>query len=152
MQQDTLSDAELDALCIRWAVWCNMHRLLAPPVPKGILARMQPGKVRAAPNIALSAELSRFNTAVSAQPDTPAKTSFVIFYCYPARSVKEAAAAMHISRDAFYKRVRRFRRAAYRAAATLEHAARVQNGIYSAQRNEGQRARGTVAGLGAEAR
>lgn len=149
---DKPSDAELDALCIRWAVWCNMHRLLAPPVPKGILARMQPGRVRPAPNIGLSAELSRFNTAVTAQPDTPAKTSFVIFYCYPARSVKEAAAALHISRDAFYKRVRRFRRLAYRAAAALEHTARVQNGIHSAQRNDGQRISMSPAQQGASAR
>jgi hypothetical protein len=57
-----------------------------------------------------------------AQPDGDAKLSFLIFYLHPARSVKEAAFAQGITRDAFYKRVRHFRRRAYRAMLTLEAA------------------------------
>lgn len=113
-------DSELDTLSQNWATWHREHGLIAPPIPKNILARMQPGKVRPAPRIGLSAELSLFNTAITAQPDSPAKTSFLIYYLHPARSVKEAAAAQHITRDAFYKRVRRFRRTAYRAMLALD--------------------------------
>lgn len=117
---DDLADADLHALCLRWADWHREHGMLAPPIPKNILARMQPAKVRPAPHIGLSPTLSLLNTAINAQDDGPAKTSFLLFYLVPARSVKESAAAMEISRDGFYRRVRRFRRKAYRAALSLE--------------------------------
>ncbi|WP_228939227.1 hypothetical protein [Paraburkholderia saeva] len=91
-------------------------------MPSSILARMQPGSVRKVPDAALSAELVTFNVAVNAQPDSDAKISFLIFYLYPARSVKEAAYAQGITRDAFYRRVRRFRRRVYRAMLALEAA------------------------------
>jgi hypothetical protein len=113
-------DRQLDLFCLRWAAWCRTRRFLgAPRVPPSILARMQPGRVREAPDAEMSAELSAFNTAVSAQPDSPAKVSFLLFYLHPARSVKEAAFAQGITRDAFYRRVRRFRRHAYRSAIAL---------------------------------
>jgi hypothetical protein len=117
---DDLGDSDLHALCLRWAEWHREHGLIAPPIPKNILARMQPAKIRPAPHIGLSPVLSIFNTAINAQDDSPAKIAFLLFYLAPARSVKEAAAAMEISRDGFYRRVRRFRRKAYRAALSLE--------------------------------
>lgn len=123
------TDAALDVLCARWVTWHRMHSLLAPPVPKSILARMQPGKVRQPPTIGLSRELTLFNLAVNAQPDSPAKISFLLFYMHPARSVKEAASAQGISRDAFYRRVRRFRRRAYNAAVLLERGTQLQSDI-----------------------
>lgn len=118
--REDLGDSELHALCLRWADWHRQHGLIAPPVPKNILARMQPAKVRQAPRVGLSPVLSTFNTAISAQDDSPAKISFLIFYLYPARSVKEAAAAQDITPDGFYRRVRRFRRKVYRTALALE--------------------------------
>jgi hypothetical protein len=117
---DDLADSELHALCLRWADWHRQHGLIAPPIPKNILARMQPAKIRPAPHIGLSPVLSIFNTAISAQDDGPAKTAFLLFYLVPARSVKEAAAAQEITRDGFYRRVRRFRRKVYRTALALE--------------------------------
>lgn len=118
-----VSDTELDALCLRWAAWSRTRRFLgAPRVPPSILSQMQPARVREAPDAPMSAELSAFNTAVAAQPDNPAKISFLIYYLHPARSVKEAAHAQGITRDAFYKRVRHFRRRAYRAMQELEAA------------------------------
>lgn len=118
---DDLADSDLHHLCLRWAQWHREHGMIAPPVPKNILARMMPAKVRPAPRVGLSPVLSLFNTAVNAQPDSPSKTSFVLFYLVPARSVKEAASAMEITRDGFYRRIRRFRRRAYNAALALEH-------------------------------
>jgi hypothetical protein len=132
--RDELSDGELDALCLRWAAWSRTRRLFgAPRVPKNILARMQPGPLREAPDAPTSAKLSAFNMAVAAQPDSDAKLSFLVYYLHPARSVKEAAYALGITRDAFYKRVRHFRRRAYRAMLALEAAndadrARIQRG------------------------
>jgi hypothetical protein len=117
---DDLADGDLHALCLRWADWHREHGLIGPPIPKNILARMQPGKVRLAPRVGLSPTLSLLNTAINAQDDSAAKIAFLIFYLYPARSVKEAAAAQAISRDGFYRRVRRFRRRAYTAALNLD--------------------------------
>jgi hypothetical protein len=118
---DDLGETDLHHLCLRWAEWHREHGLIAPPIPKNILARMQPARVRPAPRVGLSPALSLFNTAINAQPDNDAKTSFLIFYLHPARSVKEAAAAQEITRDGFYRRVRRFRRRAYNTALQLEH-------------------------------
>ena len=70
-----------------------------------------------------------FNLAINAQPDSPAKVSFLLFYMYPARSVKEAAAAQGITRDAFYRRVRRFERRAYNASILLERSTRLHSDI-----------------------
>jgi hypothetical protein len=120
---DDLADADLHALCLRWAEWHREHGLLVPPIPKNILARYQPSKVRPAPYIGFSPALSLFNTAINAQDDSPAKNAFLLFYLVPARSVKESAAALEISRDGFYRRVRRFRRKAYNTALALEKSA-----------------------------
>jgi hypothetical protein len=120
---DDLADADLHAFCLRWAEWHREHGLLVPPIPKNILARYQPSRVRPAPHVGFSPALSLFNTAINAQDDSPAKTAFLLFYLVPARSVKESAAAMEISRDGFYRRVRRFRRKAYNTALTLEKSA-----------------------------
>jgi hypothetical protein len=117
---EDLADADLHALCLRWADWHREHSMLVPPIPKNILARYQPAKVRPAPHIGLSPVLSMFNTAINAQDDSPAKVSFLLFYLVPARSVKESAAAMEITRDGFYRRVKRFRRKVYRTALSLE--------------------------------
>lgn len=126
-----LTDRELDTLCQRWAVWHREHGLIAPPIPKNILARMQPARVRPAPRVGLSAECSLLNTAITAQDDSPAKISFLIYYLHTTRSVKEAAAAQGVTRDAFYRRVRRFRRKAHRAMLALEAAAASVNVLHS---------------------
>ena len=118
-----MTDAQLHLLCLRWAMWSRSRRWFAPPpMVRSILGRMQPGKVRPPFNAELSPEMSFLNLAITAQPDSPAKTSFLVFYVFPARSVKEAAAAQGVSRDAFYRRVRRFRRRAWHAARALMQA------------------------------
>jgi hypothetical protein len=66
---------------VRRAAWCHTRRFLgALRVPENILAQILPSRVREAPNAELSAEPSIFNTAVNAQPDSPAKVSFVLLY------------------------------------------------------------------------
>jgi hypothetical protein len=96
---------------------------------KGILARLQPGKLRNAPVVWLSSEMSLFNTAINAQPDDDTRRTFLIYYLFPARSVKELSDACALSDDAIYKRLRTFRKRAYRAAIRLDEvnrAARLQ--------------------------
>jgi hypothetical protein len=124
-----MRDAELHCFCLRWAAWHRAHGLIAPPMQKGILARLQPGKQRNAPVVWLSAEMSLFNLAVNSQPDDDTRRTFLIYYLHPTRSVKELAGACQLSDDAIYKRLRTFRKRAYRAAVRLDavnRAARLQ--------------------------
>ncbi|MEM5326863.1 hypothetical protein VSR34_09680 [Paraburkholderia sp. JHI2823] len=120
--RDDLTDSQIDELAHRWAAWSRTRRFFAPSIPKNVLAQMQPGRVRPVPDPELSAELALFNTAIAAQGDSPAKISFLIHYLALSRCTKEAAAAQGITRDAFYRRVRRFRRRAYRSMQALEAA------------------------------
>ena len=127
--RETLSDQQLHLFCLRWAAWHRAHGLIAPPMQRGILARLQPGKLRNAPVVWLSSEMSLFNLAVNSQPDDDTRKTFLIYYLYPARSVKEMADACALSDDAIYKRLRTFRKRAYRAAVRLDEvnrAARLQ--------------------------
>lgn len=127
--RENMRDAELHCFCLRWAAWVRAHGLIAPPMQKGILARLQPGKQRNAPVVWLSAEMSLFNLAVNSQPDDDTRRTFLIYYLHPARSVKELADACQLSDDAIYKRLRTFRKRAYRAAVRLDavnRAARLQ--------------------------
>ena len=118
--RETLSDQQLHLFCLRWAAWHRAHGLIAPPMQKGILARLQPGKIKNAPVVVLSSEMSLFNMAVNAQPDNDTRKTFLIYYLFPARSVKELADACQLSDDAIYKRLRTFRKRAYRAAVRLD--------------------------------
>lgn len=127
--RETLSEQQLHLFCLRWAAWHRAHGLIAPPMQKGILARLQPGKIRHAPVVWLSSEMSLFNMAINAQPDNDTRRTFLIYYLFPARSVKELASACQLSDDAIYKRLRTFRKRVYRAAVRLDdinRAARLQ--------------------------
>lgn len=106
---------ELDEFCSRWAQWHVGCRRWAPPVPSNILARMQPSKVREAPDAALSADMSYFNLAVLAQDEGTGKRAFYIYYLLPGANIKVAADYLGVSRNTFYKTLKTFRARAYRS-------------------------------------
>ena len=106
---------ELDLFATQWSAWHRSRRLFAPPVPQNILARMRPQPVREAPDAILSSDLSIFNLAVLAQPESQAKFIFYLFYLYEARNIKAIAAEMGFSTSYFYRLLREFREKAYRS-------------------------------------
>jgi hypothetical protein len=106
---------ELHLFASRWAQWHCQCRRWAPPVPANILARMQPSKVREAPETELSADLSYFNLAVLAQEECTGKRAFYIFYLLPGANIKVAADYLGVSRNTFYKTLKTFRARAYRS-------------------------------------
>jgi hypothetical protein len=106
-------DQALHSFCEAWAHWHRSRRLFAPPVPANILARLQSHKVLPPPDAVMSADFSYFNLAILAQPESDEKMAFYLFYIYRLRNIKRLAAEMNVTRDAFYKRVKRFSEAAY---------------------------------------
>lgn len=99
----------------RWAFWHIQCRRWAPPIPANILARMQPSKIREAPDVELSADLSYFNLAVLAQEECTGKRAFYIFYLLPGANIKVAADYLGVSRNTFYRSLKLFRARAYRS-------------------------------------
>jgi hypothetical protein len=114
-------DASLHELCIRWVGWTIQHHRLARPVTPGILARMQPARLKPPPEIPLSPTLSVLNTAITAADDCPGKQAFLLFYL-TADKTRDIAHLTGCTRDALYKRVRAFRRRVYLAALRMEAA------------------------------
>lgn len=107
--------AALHEFSSRWAQWHVSCRRWAPPVPANILARMQPSKIREAPDVELSADLSYFNLAVLAQEECTGKKAFYIFYLLPGANIKVAADYLGVSRNTFYRSLKLFRARAYRS-------------------------------------
>lgn len=113
---ETLNEQqELHLFSSRWAQWHQQCRRWAPPVPANILARMQPSKVREAPETELSADLSYFNLAVLAQEECQAKDIFYLYYIHRVKNIKAVAAEMKISPSYFYRQLREFRAKSYRS-------------------------------------
>jgi hypothetical protein len=106
---------EQHQFCLRWAEWHRSRRLFAPPIPKNILARMQPSKARMPPDAILSADLSYFNLSLLAQPEGKGKLAIYYFYIHQLRPIKLVAEDMGFSAQAFYKSMRKTRGEAFRA-------------------------------------
>jgi len=87
---------------------------------EGVLARLQPSKNVAIPDAALSAELSFLNMAILGMEDTKDKAAFLAFYKYRIKNIKRYAGITNVSRQTFYKNVKRFRKAAYMRAKFLQ--------------------------------
>ncbi|VVD74684.1 hypothetical protein PAQ31011_00804 [Pandoraea aquatica] len=120
-----MTDQDLSSFCLEYGVWCRTRRLLAPPVPVGILARLQPRKFASEiPDAPMSAEMAYFNMAVHALSDELPECGicFTLYHVHGFRPVKVLAAAMGVSTRTFYDRVQRFSRKALRLALVIERA------------------------------
>lgn len=121
---DGPSDAELHALCERWARWCQTRRYYGRnSLPPSILGRLtSPGTGRSidgGPDAECSAELAAFHLAVLAQPSGKARQVFELHYLHRVRNVKVAAHQLHVSRRHWYRLLNDFRRAAYTASVPI---------------------------------
>lgn len=119
-----MNDKELHAYCEDWFQWCMTRRYFVPPGSKNILARMQPTKIRPAPDAILSAELSYFNMGIHALADMGDADAdcFVQYYFYRVRNIKKVADEMKIGRRTFYDRLNRFARKAHLLSISLKRA------------------------------
>ncbi len=119
---DTLDEttAHIDAMCRDWAAWCRTRRYFGPPpLGAGVLGKLtKKGTGRSksgGPDAKLSPELAALNTAVVAQPYETPRTVFELHYLHNVANVKQAAAAIGISRATWYRQLRDFRLLVYRA-------------------------------------
>lgn len=113
--KDGPSDAELHALCERWARWCQTRRYYGrnslPPSILGRLTTKGSGRsVEGGPDAECSAELAAFHLAVLAQPPGKARQVFEIYYLHRVKNVKIFAAALGIGRQHWYTLLRRVRK------------------------------------------
>jgi len=118
-----MTDQELHSHCLNWAHWCHTRRYFAPPLPKNILARMQPAdRVATEPDGPMDPDMSFFNMAVHAlAADEPEEAAcFTLFYYHQMRNIKAVAAQMNIGRRTFYDRMKRFGRRAYALTAKVK--------------------------------
>ena len=117
-----MTDQELHGCCLAWANWCFTRRYFAPPLPKNILARMQPvDRVAVAPDGPMDADMAFFNMAVHGlAQDMPSEYAcFALFYVHRVPNVKAVAAELGIGRRTYYERMRRFARKAYTLTASV---------------------------------
>ncbi len=105
----------LHLFCMDWAEWHRSRRLFAPPIPKNILARMQPSKSNEVPDAVLSSDASFFNLSVLAQEESRAKMIFYLYYIHRVRNIKMVAEQMNLSTSMWYREMREFRAKAHRA-------------------------------------
>lgn len=106
---------ELHMVFLQWAQWHMSCRRWAPPVPQNILARMQPCKIREAPDTMLSADMSYLNLALLSQPESKGKKAIYHFYIHQLRPIKLVASEMEMTTQGFYKAKRKVMEDAYRA-------------------------------------
>ncbi len=126
MMSDVKKDQDLHFFCQQWAEWHRSRRLFAPPAPKHLLARFQPQKYSGeVPDAECSINMSLFNLAVMAQPDSEEKRTMQLFYLHNLRPIKAVANELGISSKTFYKRVKKFSQQAYQGyLELLAHRAR----------------------------
>ncbi|MDN7965490.1 hypothetical protein QZM92_26275 [Burkholderia multivorans] len=108
-------DQRIHEFCLKWASWHRSRRLFAPPVPRSLLARLQPEASGEVPDANLSASASYFNLALLAMPEGRSKQAFYLYYLHNIRPVKLLADEFEVSNRAFYKMLGAFRKDAYRA-------------------------------------
>lgn len=108
-EANVMTDQELHLLCLQYGQWCRSRRLFAPPVPQNLLSRFQPRQSSGVePDADLIPDMPFFNMAVHALAETHRDDSicFSLYYFHDIRPVKKIAAAMGVSRQAVYKRLR----------------------------------------------
>ncbi|VVE78158.1 hypothetical protein [Pandoraea sputorum] len=120
-----MTDQELHAFCQQYGQWCRTRRLLAPPVPSSVLARLQPRRrVGEVPDASMDARMSFFNMAVHALADEDPESGmcFTLYHVYGFRPVKQMAAALGIGTRTFYDRLNRHSRRAHILSKSIERA------------------------------
>lgn len=108
-----MTDQQLHVLCLQYGDWCRTRRLLAPPLPSNVLARLQPRRSPGRePNAAMDARMPFLNMAVHALADSNSAEGmcFLLYYVHGYRPVKAMAAALGIGRRTFYDRLVRHAR------------------------------------------
>ncbi|WJF91988.1 hypothetical protein QS306_14545 [Paraburkholderia bonniea] len=123
-----MSDADMDnvglnLLCVQWAEWHRTRKFYAPPPPRNVLARLHTAGGGAEPDALADRDMMLFNAAVSAQPDDTAKAAFHAFYLWRDRPAKRMAGELGMTRDGFYKAMKRFRVNAYTACERMKRGA-----------------------------
>lgn len=103
----------VDVLCWQWAAWTRSRRLYGPPpIGSGTLGRLTAksrGRPSTGPNAINSAELSALHLAIIGQPEDVQRQVFELHYLHNIGNVKAAAAALGISRAAWYRHLNTFR-------------------------------------------
>lgn len=125
-----MTNQELNLLCIQYGDWCRTRRLLAPPIPTNVLARLQPRRSSGCePDAEMNAHMPFLNMAVHALADiNPAEgLCFSLYYVHGFRPVKSMAAALGIGRRTFYDRMVRHARRVYVLADSIRRATVSEN-------------------------
>lgn len=120
-----MTDQELNALCLHYGEWCRTRRLLAPPVPSNVLARLQHRRsVGEVPDGPMDANMAYFNMAVHALADEDPESGvcFTLYHVYGFRPVKAIAATLGIGTRTFYDRVGRYARRVARLSVHIRKA------------------------------
>lgn len=113
-EAETIEIAAQDELFEAYGHWCRTRNFFGPPPVAGsVLGRLQKRKRTSSggpPDAACSAMLAALHIAVVAQPaDGLDRKVFQLHYLYSVASVKQAAAALGVSRNHWYRLLRSFR-------------------------------------------
>jgi len=114
-----MSTADADALCHRWAAWACTRRYYGPaPIaagPLGQLASKSTPRRTGGPDAECAPELPALHLTIAAQELDTARIVFELHYLHRPKSIKQAAAALGISRSHWYELLNEFRARVYRA-------------------------------------
>lgn len=127
LPDDTQQDTELDYLCLEWAAWCRTRRFYGPaPVSGTVLGKLSskisPRRRTEHAGPACRMDLAALHLAISAQPNAIDKQVFWLAYVHNASPIKQAAYALSISRQHWYRLLRDFRRRVWAAAREIQSA------------------------------
>lgn len=104
------SNAELHALCERWATWCRSRRMyVRPSLPPSLLGRLASkgtGRGGEGPDAICCAHLAAFHMAYLSQPQNARdRQAFELHYYWRVNNIKSAAAELGVSRQHWYRLV-----------------------------------------------
>lgn len=112
-ESETAELASQDELFEAYAHWCRTRNFFGPPPVAGsVLGRLQKRTRRSngPPDANCNAMLAALHIAVVAQPaEALDRKVFQLHYLYNVASVKQAAAALGVSRNHWYRLLRAFR-------------------------------------------
>jgi hypothetical protein len=111
---EIVDDRRRHERCVAWAAWCRTRRFYGPPPLQASLlgrlsAKSPPLASPTGPDAPCNAELAALHLAVIAQPAELDRKVFELYYLWRVRNIKAAAAALGMSRSAWYRMLRAFR-------------------------------------------
>jgi hypothetical protein len=122
---ELLRQPDMHALCQAWSDWCRTRRMyVRPSLPPSLLGRLtSKGSGRSpdgGPDAIASAHLMAFHIAFLAQPDDALDRRVIELHYYRrVRNIKQAAQAVGISRQHWYRLVGDCRARIYRLSAQI---------------------------------